>query len=101
MSTRPRNPHYFPRMKVRGARRRRLAPMQRISGSFDGMVRASVMASAFLTGFGLAIKAAVEAERVSAVHQIESQPLSSGLGTTHAHDKENPSDGGIQYGGWQ
>ena len=35
MSTRPRNPRYFPRMKVRGARRRRIAPMQRVFRSFD------------------------------------------------------------------
>jgi len=34
MSSKPRNPSYFPRMKVRGARRRRLAPFQRATGSF-------------------------------------------------------------------
>lgn len=31
----PRNPRYFPAMKVRGARRRRLAPVQRMTGAFD------------------------------------------------------------------
>jgi len=37
MSTNPRNPRYFPRMKVRGAQRRRVAPMQRATGAFDRM----------------------------------------------------------------
>jgi len=32
MSTRPRNPRYFPRMKVRGSGRRRLADVQRMVG---------------------------------------------------------------------
>lgn len=27
----PRNPQYFPKMKVRGARRKRLAPFQRMA----------------------------------------------------------------------
>lgn len=31
----PRNPRYFPRMKVRGAQRRRVASLQRMTGSFD------------------------------------------------------------------
>jgi hypothetical protein len=35
MSTKPRNPRYFPKMKVRGARRRLIAPFQRMAGSFD------------------------------------------------------------------
>lgn len=35
MSTKPRNPQYFPRMKVRGARRKQLAPFQRAAGAFD------------------------------------------------------------------
>jgi hypothetical protein len=35
MSTKPRNPRYFPKMKVRGARRRLIAPFQRTAGSFD------------------------------------------------------------------
>lgn len=30
--TKPRTPEFFPRMKVRGARRRRLAPYQRFAG---------------------------------------------------------------------
>lgn len=37
MSANPRTPRYFPAMKVRGARRNRLAPFQRLAGSFDRM----------------------------------------------------------------
>ena len=33
----PRTPEFFPRMKVRGARRRRLAPFQRVAGAFRRM----------------------------------------------------------------
>lgn len=39
--SRPRNPRYFPRMKVRGARRRKLAPYQRVYGAFDEMAASS------------------------------------------------------------
>jgi len=35
MSTKPRNPRYFPRMKVRGKRRRHLAPFQRATGAIE------------------------------------------------------------------
>ena len=35
--SKPRNPRYFPRMKVRGAKRRRLAPYQRMARVFDQM----------------------------------------------------------------
>lgn len=35
MSTKPRNPRYFPKMKVRGARRRQLAPWQRWAAHID------------------------------------------------------------------
>lgn len=41
MSTKPRTPEHFPRMKVRGARRRRLAPRQlaigRMHRAFEGL----------------------------------------------------------------
>jgi hypothetical protein len=37
MSNLKRNPRNFPKMKVRGARRRRLAPWQRLAGSFDAL----------------------------------------------------------------
>jgi hypothetical protein len=57
MSARPRNPRYFPRMKVRGAQRRHLAPMQRLARSFDALGSAFAMASATFAGFGLAIEA--------------------------------------------
>jgi hypothetical protein len=33
----PRNPRYFPRMKVRGARRRDRAMFQLLAGAFDEM----------------------------------------------------------------
>lgn len=35
MSTMPRTPRYFPCMKVRGARRRRLAPLHRLQRQAD------------------------------------------------------------------
>lgn len=35
MSTKPRTPRYFPRMKVRGAKRKQQAPFQRVLGAFD------------------------------------------------------------------
>ena len=91
MSPRLRNPRYFPLMKVRGSRRRRLAPMQRLSGSFDGMGSVIAMTSVALASFGLAIKAAVEAERVSAGHQSESQPVSAlPAPITHPDRSERP-----------
>lgn len=37
MSSRPRNPRYFPDMKVRGARRNRNALFQRVMWVFDEM----------------------------------------------------------------
>jgi len=36
----PRTPRYFPHMRVRGARRRRFAPFQRLAGSFDQLAGA-------------------------------------------------------------
>jgi hypothetical protein len=41
MMGQPRNPRYFPKMKVRGARRQRLAPFQRLAGVFDEMTLAT------------------------------------------------------------
>lgn len=41
----PRNPRYFPKMKVRGARRRRLATFQRIAGSFDRLQGEAITAA--------------------------------------------------------
>lgn len=49
MST-PRTPRYFPRMKVRGARRRRIAPLQRIAGAFDRLQVDTEKAVIALTG---------------------------------------------------
>lgn len=42
MATKPRNPRYFPKMKVRGARRRRMAGTQRFSGTLDRSAIAAV-----------------------------------------------------------
>ena len=36
----PRNPRYFPKMKVRGARRRKIAGFQRMVGAFDRLADA-------------------------------------------------------------
>jgi hypothetical protein len=43
--SKPRNPRYFPRMKVRGAQRRRQAPLQRMAGAFDQLSAAALSAS--------------------------------------------------------
>jgi hypothetical protein len=51
MSTNPRNPEFFPRMKVRGARRRRLAPFQAMKGSLRRLSDAAGAASASLTAY--------------------------------------------------
>lgn len=42
----PRNPYYFPRMKVRGARRRELAYWQRLGGSFNRVATSASVAAA-------------------------------------------------------
>ena len=42
--SKPRNPRYFPRMKVRGARRHRIASVQRLAGSFDRLAAAAAAA---------------------------------------------------------
>lgn len=48
----PRNPRYFPRMKVRGARRKRLAVFQRAAGAFDGLNIVARDAAVNLDHFG-------------------------------------------------
>lgn len=46
----PRTSRYFPSMKVRGARRKRVAPFQRAAGSFDRLsVSAESAAQSFRT----------------------------------------------------
>lgn len=42
---RPRNPRHFPRMKIRGASRRRQAPWQRMLRGIDGIGRSALEAS--------------------------------------------------------
>ena len=48
MSTNPRNPRYFPRMKVRGARRRALAPWQ-------GALRSAAEMAAWAESLGIVV----------------------------------------------
>lgn len=49
--TKPRNPRYFPRMKVRGARRRRIAGIQSVTGFFDRLGANTIAASVAIGGF--------------------------------------------------
>lgn len=51
MSTKPRNPRYFPRMKVRGAARKHQAPFQKLAGSFDRLGIAGAGMTAHLNRF--------------------------------------------------
>lgn len=48
----PRNPRYFPKMKVRGTRRRHLAPWQRLQRGFDMLGRVADEASKSLNTLG-------------------------------------------------
>lgn len=42
----PRNPRYFPAMKVRGHCRRQVAPYQRVQGRFDQIAQAAMVSAA-------------------------------------------------------
>ena len=42
----PRNPRYYPAMKVRGHRRRKIAPYHRLQGAFDGIAAAAGVGAA-------------------------------------------------------
>lgn len=85
MSTRPRNPRHFPKMKVRGARRRQQAPVQRVLRAFDG--------------FGLAVLAAAQRmtmlasimERPSIVYQFDDERLSTPPSTEYTYDETKPA----------
>lgn len=72
----PRTPQYFPKMKVRGKRRRRVAPYQRISGAFMHMGHnfgaigdAAAAAAQSFTGLALSL----ERNRELAKAQLSSQ----------------------------
>jgi len=54
--TKPRTPEFFPRMKVRGARRRRLAPYQRMSGQFSRLGSAAREALTAMETFSKSLK---------------------------------------------
>lgn len=43
---RPRNPRYYPAMKVRGRRRRQVAPYHRLQVAFDGIATAAGVGAA-------------------------------------------------------
>jgi len=45
------NPRFFPLMKVRGARRRRIAPIQRVTGSVDRLAESFVALNAAAAAF--------------------------------------------------
>jgi hypothetical protein len=61
--SRPRNPRHFPRMKVRGARRRRLAPMQLVAGSFDRLSFAARISGDAIRGLTLTFERMVRVEQ--------------------------------------
>lgn len=46
-----RTPQYFPHMKIRGARRRRIAPFQRLAGSFDRLANSFVIFNEVIAAF--------------------------------------------------
>lgn len=54
MSSNPRTPRHFPRMKARGARRRSLAQWQRDQGVFDRIARSGRLTSDALHRFAQA-----------------------------------------------
>ena len=41
----PRNPRHFPAMKVRGRRRRQVAPYHRLQRSFDKIAQAAIVSA--------------------------------------------------------
>jgi len=55
MSTKPRTPRYFPRMKLRGAHRHRRAVWDRLLRGFDGLRDASVSAAKAIQAFAQAV----------------------------------------------
>jgi len=56
--SKPRNPRYFPHMKVRGARRRRIAPIQRMAGAFDSLSMTAWQAVVVFDGLARVLKGA-------------------------------------------
>ena len=92
MSPRPRNPRYFPTMKVRGARRRRLAPVQLLAGAFDRVGEVcEITRIAMETLKNFRPRLMLGAEHASFVHQIESQPVSAlPAPITHPERSERP-----------
>lgn len=54
--SKPRNPRYFPKMKVRGARRRRMAPFQRTLRAFDSLFEVGQRAARSILEFDKALR---------------------------------------------
>jgi hypothetical protein len=63
--SKPRTPQYFPRMKVRGAHRRRIASFQRLAGSFDRLADAFVAFSAVVAALAAVTVVPAEAGEAS------------------------------------
>lgn len=92
MSTRPRNPRYFPRMKVRGARRRREAPLQRLAGAF---VRVGELMAQSAESFAEAfrhLRSVDWAELPATVHQFDGERLETVPSTEVACDSPEPGE---------
>lgn len=56
--SKPRNPRYFPRMKVRGARRRQVAGIQRLTGAFDYLSMTAWQAQVSMAAFAATVRGA-------------------------------------------
>jgi len=56
--SKPRNPRYFPQMKVRGAQRRQKAPVQYLLGAFDRLSTATAEATDAFVAVRLALRSA-------------------------------------------
>lgn len=91
VSQKPRNPRHFPRMKVRGARRRQLAPWHRTAGSIDRMGEALAIAGSQMIQFTKAMNALAAIDREvtwgqSIFRTIEEQAALAMQGRTAHHD---------------
>jgi hypothetical protein len=62
MTKRPRNPRYFPKMKVRGKRRRIAARYQRVARAADLFSAACASTGIALSAFSIAVSRSIERE---------------------------------------
>ena len=99
MSNLKRNPRNFPKMKVRGARRRRLAPWQRLAGSFDALADSTRVTSQAMMALAVAWRKTqleetlIPLKQVTPVHHPASEPLSARSGTNTRSDIRSPQIG--------